>query len=200
MTPHYGPYYQDGEVPGDWHNPIPIPFLVVEEGTNWQVTFLSRAGQLTSDEIEEFCGLVAQALLWSGAGAKTAVGYGRFDRVPAQEESWRRKSEEQRKLAEVSKAKKDEFVGLSQGLRELRELADDQGWSDNEKFLAGLEAYLDGRIELEKEAAFWLRDNFFEPRSKGIWANPDELAGKKSKPKHKPRWANLVKKIRALIP
>jgi len=30
MTPHYGPYYQGNEPPADWHNPVPVPFLVVD--------------------------------------------------------------------------------------------------------------------------------------------------------------------------
>ncbi|WP_167890783.1 type III-B CRISPR module RAMP protein Cmr6 [Thermococcus sp. 18S1] len=81
MNPHYSPYYQRNEVPGDWHNPTPIKFLVVKP----DVRFLFRLrkaktctgncdGLLTKAEA-----LLMEALKNHGVGAKTALGYGRFD-------------------------------------------------------------------------------------------------------------------------
>ncbi|MBB4302850.1 CRISPR-associated protein Cmr6 [Rhodobium orientis] len=93
LTPHDGGWRAKGaepmidkgapEVilsPGDWHNPIPIPFLVVEEGQ----TFLfalgrSRGGTLA--DLKEGYALLEAALEWIGAGAKTAVGFGQFVNV-----------------------------------------------------------------------------------------------------------------------
>lgn len=78
MTPHYAPYYKNGEPPADWYSPIPIPFLVVAPGTTFLFGVLPRHVSNTAD-----CGLVQgwlrDALEAIGAGAKTAVGYGRFE-------------------------------------------------------------------------------------------------------------------------
>ena len=77
MTPHYGEYYQEGKPPGDWISPTPIPFLVVAEDTRFQFAFAPRttAGREHLPTVENW---LKNALQWLGAGAKTAVGYGRF--------------------------------------------------------------------------------------------------------------------------
>jgi len=79
MNPHYQPYYQNNEPPGDWHNPNPIFFLTVPEGIVFQfaiaprdergVCLLDKARDILISALEEF-----------GVGAKTALGYGRFKR------------------------------------------------------------------------------------------------------------------------
>lgn len=82
MTPHYSPYYQDetGKTPpADWHDPTPIPFLVVEKGETFVFGVMPRtrsdADQADCEQVKNW---LVQALAWLGAGAKTAVGYGRF--------------------------------------------------------------------------------------------------------------------------
>lgn len=77
MTPHYGPYYSDGQAPGDWHSPNPIPFLTVRQGATFQFAILPRtpANQPLLTAVSQW---LQDALDWIGAGAKTAVGYGRF--------------------------------------------------------------------------------------------------------------------------
>lgn len=81
MTPHYGPYYRDpdNEVPADWHAPIPILFLVVAAGQQFQFVLLPRRGAPTGKEdCQTAAGWLKRALSESGIGAKTAVGYGRM--------------------------------------------------------------------------------------------------------------------------
>ncbi len=84
MTPHYGPYYSDtkNEIPpADYFNPTPIEFLTVANTTFKFVIgvkpsvpkdkadkLLEKAEKLLKDALKEF-----------GVGAKTAVGYGRFE-------------------------------------------------------------------------------------------------------------------------
>jgi len=88
MTPHYGKWYESGGdlkadptraevVPADWHDPVPVPFLVVKRGS----FLFSVAPRDTKDKDEIVAVMVAlqNALEWLGAGAKTAAGYGRFD-------------------------------------------------------------------------------------------------------------------------
>ena len=80
MTPHYSAYYQNGEAPGDWLSPTPIPFLVVAAGTPFQFALVPNtpadAHHLAT--VEQW---LRDALSWLGAGAKTAVGYGRFAEI-----------------------------------------------------------------------------------------------------------------------
>ncbi len=89
MTPHYSDYYQGNELPGDWMSPIPIPFMVVAEGQTFQFGLIPRKDADTKDC--EIAGKwLAEALLKLGAGAKTAVGYGRFEEKmnPSNVEKW----------------------------------------------------------------------------------------------------------------
>jgi CRISPR-associated protein Cmr6 len=83
MTPHYSPYYQDGAgqtPPADWHDPTPIPFLVVEKGETFIFGVMPRTrSEKDNADCKTVRGWLIQALAWLGAGAKTAVGYGRFN-------------------------------------------------------------------------------------------------------------------------
>ncbi len=77
MTPHYAPYYSDGEAPGDWHDPTPIPFLTVAAKQPFQFAIAPRNSN-NKDDAAQAREWLKEALGWIGAGAKTAVGYGRF--------------------------------------------------------------------------------------------------------------------------
>ncbi len=75
MNPHYGPYYQKGEAPGDWHDPVPVIFLVVKPG----VEFLFGVAPLGNRELAgKARAILKEALKEHGVGAKTSLGYGRF--------------------------------------------------------------------------------------------------------------------------
>jgi len=75
MNPHYGPYYQKGEPPGDWHDPVPVIFLTVKKG----VEFLFAVAPLENEELAKNAGaILREALREHGVGAKTSLGYGRF--------------------------------------------------------------------------------------------------------------------------
>ena len=76
MTPHYAGWTVD-DPPGDWRSPTPIPFLV----TAAETPFLFGAipcHPVSGDDLDAVIGWLRCALVWAGAGAKTAVGYGRF--------------------------------------------------------------------------------------------------------------------------
>ncbi|ASJ16081.1 hypothetical protein A3L04_02795 [Thermococcus chitonophagus] len=79
MNPHYGPYYQqDNKPPGDWYNPVPVIFLTVKSG----VQFLFAVAQSSTAEknlTEVAWELMVGALKHHGVGAKTSLGYGRFE-------------------------------------------------------------------------------------------------------------------------
>lgn len=80
MTPHYGPYYnessKDLEPPADWHSPVPIPFLAVDAEQEFLFGLIPRSER--TEDCQNAEAWLKNALQDIGAGAKTAVGYGRF--------------------------------------------------------------------------------------------------------------------------
>lgn len=88
MTPHMGEWYAEGDqitdvttqsdrVPADWHSPVPVPFLVADK-PDFQFCIAPR-GEAAKLELEQVFKALEYALECLGAGAKTAVGYGRFE-------------------------------------------------------------------------------------------------------------------------
>jgi CRISPR-associated protein Cmr6 len=75
MTPHYAGWTPD-DPPGDWRAPIPVPFLVVAPRTPFYFSILP--GAIEHSELDGAFDWLRDALWLAGAGAKTAVGYGRF--------------------------------------------------------------------------------------------------------------------------
>lgn len=81
MNPHYAPYYSEGKPPADHHNPTPIKFLTVAKGTR----FIFRAVAEKKENLpEKVRAAFIKALTEEGVGAKTAIGYGRFEVVEEQ--------------------------------------------------------------------------------------------------------------------
>ena len=94
LTPHMGDWYEKGDrlneqnfakvAPGDWHSPVPSPFLVLKKGARLQFGIAPRlTGDATHDAraraaVGPALEALKAALAWIGAGAKTAAGYGRL--------------------------------------------------------------------------------------------------------------------------
>ena len=80
MTPHDGGWRQgDAPAPSDWHNPTPIPFLAIAPGAHFQFCIAPRpGGDANKADAKKAMQWLEEALKWLGAGAKTAVGFGRF--------------------------------------------------------------------------------------------------------------------------
>lgn len=87
MTPHMGKWYEQGDsiaayqnepekVPADWHDPVPVPFLVVKQA-RFLFGIAPRKREFAA-ELDQVMDTLQKALEWLGAGAKTAVGYGRM--------------------------------------------------------------------------------------------------------------------------
>ena len=95
MTPHYAGWTTD-DPPGDWCSPTPIPFLVTAPKTPLLFGLVPR-GMASASDLDTVRGWLKCALAWSGAGAKTAVGYGRFtDATDSTEELRKRFGDRQR--------------------------------------------------------------------------------------------------------
>ena len=83
MTPHYSEYYRsDTTPPADWLNPEPVYFLTVAPKQNFIFALAPRhrIGEGDLQDAQLALEWLEAALLYYGAGAKTATGYGRFKR------------------------------------------------------------------------------------------------------------------------
>jgi CRISPR-associated protein Cmr6 len=123
MTPHYGPYYADPEnnPPKDSYDPIPIPFLTVapEQSFLFAIAPRRKLPESSNEGEKQLCDRkrlmkwLEESLEWYGAGAKTAVGYGRFQ----VDEKAMREIEEQQK-AEADRKKLEKLSPLERELVE----------------------------------------------------------------------------------
>ncbi|MCP4185404.1 MAG: type III-B CRISPR module RAMP protein Cmr6 [Hyphomicrobiales bacterium] len=97
ITPHDGGWRitdkREENPPADWISPVPIPFLVVSEGAKFQFAIAPRNGANEGD-LENAWKYLGEALEWIGAGAKTAVGFGRFENETIVEQKERDKKRE----------------------------------------------------------------------------------------------------------
>ncbi len=206
MTPHYGPYYQDGKPPADWHSPVPIPFLAVETGTTWQLAILPRQhSKPPKAELEKLLEHVVEALDWLGAGAKTAIGHGRFKREEKLERKQAQRIAQEKAQEKQERERAKQLRSLSPIARELEEDVRTHKWDQNsgaQHFMAtGCEEWLD-RIEAEKkppedvcQRLAELVDHHF---ASGLLADPDRTQGKKKKPIFKDRQRKIAHRLRAL--
>lgn len=86
MTPHFSEYYKGNQPPRETDNPVPVPFMVVAEGTEFvfRVFALPLPEDATvSRTFDDADGgilreMFRRAFVDLGFGAKTSVGYGRF--------------------------------------------------------------------------------------------------------------------------
>ena len=90
MTLHMGKWYSDGnkindafkdteQLPADWHDPNPIPFLAVKDAT-----FLFNIAKRPHSDIDlnDVFECLTEALNYCGMGAKTQTGYGFMEARP----------------------------------------------------------------------------------------------------------------------
>jgi len=209
MTPHYGKWYEEGDkapktdgsnLPADWHDPVPVPFLVVDKGQSFQFSVAKTTG--SSIVLSEVVESLTEALQWIGAGAKTAAGYGRF----SEDEKAKLTREEQQKEAEQARQAENEAQALAQAAEEsglsgfVAELyihAQQANWnSDKGAFIRDAGHWIEKIEELDdvdqqQEAAKFLA-RFVELHDKGILANPNKSSGKKNKAVYKPNSIKLA--------
>ena len=77
MTPHYAGWSPD-EPPGDWRSPTPIPFLVTAAGAPFLFAIVPCHRSVSDGDLFAAWDWLSSALEWTGSGAKTSIGYGRF--------------------------------------------------------------------------------------------------------------------------
>ncbi|MDQ7005478.1 MAG: type III-B CRISPR module RAMP protein Cmr6 [Ghiorsea sp.] len=218
MTPHYNQWYAKGDeasindgsnVPADWHDPIPVPFLTVDKGQSFQFGIAKRPG--FEGDISDVLIDLQEALQWLGAGAKTAAGYGRFSEDIAAKLEREKKSKEH-EIQRLADAKKSECIqqaidsGLSGLAFKLDVHARQSAWeTDKGAFMKDATQWL-GEIQSannseEQQQAAELMAEYLEHHDKGIMQNPDKKKGKKmNKSVYKPNSISLAKALKIILP
>ena len=100
LTPHQSHYLQGTETPHDSGDPVPIPFLAISAGADFNFHIQANLALLgtfsdTWQSLIEAC--FQYTFDWLGFGAKTAVGYG----VLKQDETQAKAAKEAREKAEA---------------------------------------------------------------------------------------------------
>jgi CRISPR-associated protein Cmr6 len=121
MTPHYSPWSADNP-PGDWRSPTPIPFLTAAPGLEFQFAVFPRAKH-DSDAMATVGHWLEEALTEMGAGAKTAVGYGRMNLVPEERVPWLKDLKREAELVLKSLLEQQRLARMDPLDRELEEIA-----------------------------------------------------------------------------
>ncbi len=75
---HHPEYYRGNDAPGDWESPKPAYFLAVAPGTKFGFVLKMRRQDGDIGLLRGATEALQLALQYSGAGAKTAAGYGGF--------------------------------------------------------------------------------------------------------------------------
>ena len=208
MTPHMGKWYSDGDkaklsdsttIPADWHEPVPVPFLVVKKTS--LVFHIAPRKKDPQAELEQVFYALNQALEWLGAGAKTAAGYGYLTEDTRYSEDLKTKQVEQQANQAKEQALKVKIADLSPLAQGYFRQADASDWQNNkDKFLkAGLiEGWLDSlEANLDKTI---LEDmiQLLEHHMSGLLQDPDKVKGKKAKPVYNDRQRKIAHRINAL--
>lgn len=197
MTPHYGEYYQNKErpkAPGDWISPVPIPFLAVKEDTTFHFAVVPRrqppfetpgeSGRspelpvgstegggycaAADKEARKVCRWLKDALKWIGAGAKTAVGYGRMSVDDSNQERCEEERREQKQKAKDAKKRDAELAKASPIEREILNFLAERKDKSMEDYIAVIGEVEKGRWKGKNkvEVAKWLERKMKE---KGKW-------------------------------
>lgn len=216
MTPHYGKWYEEGgkieakserdlyseenakRIPADWHDPVPVPFMVVKKASF--LFAIAPRRPAFQDQVEPALQALQNALDWLGAGAKTAVGYGRMKSAPdvvAMLKGWLADHER-----EARRIREDHALNaalLSPCAKELeRAIRDKNLASDKNAFNQNVDAWLsrletDPRPDAIERLATLTRQHY-----KGLLENPDKTEGKKQKPAFSDWQRKLARRLNAL--
>ena len=163
MTPHYAGWTRE-KPPGDWCSPTPIPFLVVAAKTPFLFGVVSCGA-----DADDLCAVMSwlwSALAWSGAGAKTAIGYGRFGKDDEKAVDLKQRlrdqdieAEERMRAEREARERETRLAALTPTEREIEEVIDNRQDRNMSAIIAVMQAVENGRWAgaAKLEVARWLR-------------------------------------------
>lgn len=70
VTPHYTPYYEGSEPAADWHDPVPVTYLVVPRQTQFECVL----GSWLPSDLASAAAVRAQAAAWLESGLSWGIG------------------------------------------------------------------------------------------------------------------------------
>ncbi len=225
MTPHMGKWYEKGgtdkavgtaeAVPADWHDPVPVAFLVAKE-ISLLFSFALRptpkaSSQGAAIDLTDVEQVLTATLNYAGAGGKTATGYGGMQADPKSLEDLKASIDKQAKErdAQIRQAAQQaelqaELATLSPLAAEFKQHSVKNNWEQNkDAFVAPgvIEGWLD-KMEADHDAmAIAMLVSLVETHfSKELLENPEAVKGKKGneKPVFKERQRKIGKRLNTL--
>ena len=195
MTPHYAGWSKD-QPPGDWRSPVPIPFLVTAPETPFLLGLIPcRDVSSESNDLAAATDWLRSALTWAGAGAKTAVGYGRFRHDTGKTEDLRdrlgdrdRGRDQRIRTAREAEERAIQLAALSPVERQIEETLDNRQDRSTPAVLVIIQAVRSGRWggDAKVEVAAWLKGRMQRERH---WK---EQSGAKNPAKDRPFQRTLL--------
>lgn len=160
MTPHMRNWYANGDtldlnnsnsadiIPADWHNPIPIPFLAVEKASFlFSIAPRTEAARVDLNTIME---ILEFALMYMGAGAKTATGYGFFEADSDINKAWE-KQKQQTRLAALPPSERYRAELKAKTDKQIAEMFGRNFNSTKEEYTDTWEILLEALFDLKKD-------------------------------------------------
>ena len=173
MTPHYAGWSKD-QPPGDWLSPVPIPFLVTAPETPFLFGLIPcRDVSSESNDLAATTDWLRSALAWSGAGAKTAVGYGRFRHDAGKTEDLRdrlgdrdRARDQRIQAAREAEERASRLAALSPVERKIEKILDNRKNKSTPEVTVIIQEVHTGRWggDAKVEVAEWLLDRMKRER------------------------------------
>lgn len=178
MTPHYA-NWSPQDPPGDWREPTPIFFLTVPAKREFLAALAPRKpGALSEQDWEKLEHWLRTALGLLGAGAKTAVGYGRFSIDDQKSQSLRQEIAQKLHFQRAQLPTSPPTDPLEGELQEITRAIKDPNLKP---YLAWLQELVKGRWqdrpELQRRVAERIRN---EMQQLGVW-KPETRAKKPEK-------------------
>lgn len=197
LTPHTAAW-SPSNPPGDWCSPGPVPFLVTAAGLRLLFTVVP-CGKAAAGDLDLVETWLKDALTWAGAGAKTAVGYGRMGLdQPKTDDLWQAEQQRQQRKQEALHEQK-RLASLGPLDLELEKLsaAEPATSPPPPPYRAWIKAVESGRWRDQPATALQVLDRIETAmRQSGDWK---EISQKKNqnKPDRRFKLTNHVKELRA---
>ena len=153
-------------------SPVPIPFLVTTRETPFLFGLIPRR-TVSSEDLAAVSDWLRFALAWAGAGAKTAVGYGRFRQDAGKTEDMRQRLRDRdRARADRLRAEREEkertsrLAALSPVEREIEEILDSRPDRNVPDVIVIIQEVRNGRWagDAKVEVAAWLQNRMQRER------------------------------------
>ena len=218
MNPHFATYYnaKTATPPLETESPVPLKFMAVEKGTSFKFRLfllpladgLQPTGCLNDEDRIAVLDMFKRAAEQLGFGAKTAVGYGRFDSIEDTteklHEKWQQMQEEENKRLYPWKdaiIKLDDIANWGDFRQQFLDNTNLAAFKNNAEFV---EAVFNKATELSKQKWDEQRDNIlvewfaetdkkWPPETSDNRADTQNSAAELERLKATGKWADYIK-------